>query len=96
MSWRPLTILILTTVGCATWRTVGSYEGWTLHEESPGSVQEDLWRAQVEPAKAAVEAWLGPFQDSVQIHALAGPVRLAEDGRPRKCVGAPDRLGLGV
>lgn len=81
MSWRPLTILILTTVGCATWRTVGSYEGWTLHEESPGSVQEDLWRAQVEPAKAAVEAWLGPFQDSVQIHALAGPVRLAEDGR---------------
>ncbi|MDE0904398.1 MAG: HEAT repeat domain-containing protein [Planctomycetota bacterium] len=81
MSWRPLTILILATAGCATWRTVGSYEGWSLHEASPNLIQEDPWRVQVEPAKAAVEAWLGPFQNPVQIHALAGPVHLTEDGQ---------------
>ncbi|HIG86101.1 MAG TPA: hypothetical protein EYQ25_03575 [Planctomycetes bacterium] len=81
MSWRPLTVLILTSVGCATWRTVGSYEGWSLHEARHGNVDAAHWQAQVEPAKAAVEAWMGEFQVPVQVHALDQPVHLTDDGQ---------------
>jgi hypothetical protein len=81
MSWRPLTVLILASVGCATWRTVGSYERWSLHEGRHGNVDMAQWQAQVEPARAAVEAWMGEFQVPVQVHSLDQPIHLTDNGQ---------------
>ena len=57
---------------CASWRPVATYEGWSLFAERGQTVNADVYAAAVEPAMATVEAELGPFRQSINVHAWSG------------------------
>ena len=82
MKLRSPALLLLVSLGCAaSWRTVAVYEGWSLHERERPDLDAAVWAAEVEPARIAVEDWLGAFEEPVRVHALDAPVHLGEDGR---------------
>jgi hypothetical protein len=64
--------VVLALAGCSSWRTVGEYDGWTLHGESGKEVEVARFQAAIGPAKSAVEEILGPFEKSVSIYAWSG------------------------
>jgi hypothetical protein len=67
--------------GCASWRPVERYEGWTLYVQDGAGVDPDVFRTTFEPALEAVEACLGPFEGHVDVHAWEGGVQ--PDGAQR-------------
>jgi hypothetical protein len=64
--------IALVLAGCSSWRTVGDYDGWTLHGEKGKEVDASRFQAAIGPAKSAVEEILGPFEKSVRVYAWSG------------------------
>jgi len=63
--------------GCASqWQPIRHYEGWTLYEEPGGNVSVEAYEAAFEPAFVAVGELLGPFDDTVRVHAWHGAVEM--------------------
>lgn len=82
MVQRRLPLLLLVALGCAaSWHTVAEADGWSLHARQDPELDVEAWSVGIEPSRRAVEDWLGPFEDSVKVHVLEGPVHLGEDGR---------------
>lgn len=61
--------------GCASWRPVQRFDGWTLYAHEDAHTDPLPWSEAFDPAHAAVEEVLGPFERDVRVHAL-------KDGTP--------------
>ena len=79
------TVALLST-GCASWRSVGRYEHWTLYETPGNAVSVERYEAAFEPAFEAVSSTLGPFKRRVRVHAWHGAVSM--DGTDRSVIGS--------
>jgi len=66
---------------CASWKTAARFEGWSLYVQDGRPVSVAEFRAAVEPAFAAVERTLGPFRDTVRVHAWHGGVEMQSGNR---------------
>ena len=86
----PLAALILT--GCAAWRPAVEADDWTLYVREGDAVATDRFTAALEPAVAAVEARLGPFERPVRVHAWHGGLDLQTGNRGRIVAEADEAL----
>lgn len=86
---RLLVLTLLALAGCTSWRPVATHERWTLYERPERAVGRDRFAAAFEPAFAAVEEVLGPFERRVDVHAWEGQL-----DEPR--AGARSRRGVGT
>ena len=68
---------------CSSWSVAASNEDWTLYVKPGGNVDVGNFDSMLDPAVAAVEAFLGPFEKSVKIHAWDGGVELSTGNRGR-------------
>src|SRR5262245_6482925 len=68
----PIALAAVLASGCTTWRPVANFEGWSLFAERGQSADPSVYASAVEPALQAVEEELGPFRQSVNVHAWSG------------------------
>ena len=66
---------------CTNWQHVRSSEDWSLYVKPGDRVNVESFEMLLDPAVAAVEAELGPFQKSVRVHAWNGGVDLSSGTR---------------
>ena len=59
----------LTVSGCKTWTPIHETSSWTLFARGKSSVDVASFDAALEPAFTVVEAYMGPFDASVRVHA---------------------------
>jgi hypothetical protein len=86
-------ILVVTLLsGCSAWQEVASHEDWSLYVKPGGNVDAESFTELFDPAIAAVEAQLGPFEHPVEIHVWNGGVDLQSGTRGRIQTG--DDAGL--
>lgn len=78
--------------GCSAWREVASHEDWSLYVKPGTSVDAEPFEALLDPAIAAVEDVLGPFEKPVHVHAWDGGVNLESGTRGR--IESGDEAGL--
>ena len=64
---------------CATWTPVRTAQGWTLYVKDGEQVDVDSFDRALQPAFAAVEQRMGPFEQRVRVHAWEGSVNLSGD-----------------
>lgn len=81
MTWRPFTVLALAALGCAAWRTLDALESEVVLAASPTANPLADWKVHLVPSQAVVEAWLGPFQNEVQVQLMEGPMQISGDER---------------
>ena len=62
--------------GCATWKPVQETSSWTLYVKDGERVDSDHFGRALAPAFDAVEERMGPFEESVRVHAWDGDVDL--------------------
>jgi len=80
-----LTMMLLS--GCTAWREVASHEDWTLYVKPGTGVDAESFEQLLDPAVAAVEEALGPFERPVNVHAWDGGVDLESGTRGRMRTG---------
>lgn len=83
---RPLLaagLFALLATGCTTWREAEVHAGWSLYTRPGETVEVEEFRGAIEPAFAAVEQRLGPFERPVRIHAWNGGVEMEGGTRGR-------------
>ncbi len=77
-----LLLMLAPLIGaCTSWQAKQDFEGWTLYIQSGESVEVEQFRSAFEPAFAAVEAQLGPFEERVRVHAWNGGVDMSDGSR---------------
>ena len=77
-----LLLMLAPLIGaCTSWQAKQDFEGWTLYIQSGESIEVEQFRSAVEPAFAAVEAQLGPFEERVRVHAWNGGVDMSDGAR---------------
>lgn len=76
-----LLLLFALLASCVSWEHDTSGEGWNLYVRPGDGVDAGPYRALLDPAVAAVEAELGPFQRPVRVHAWHGGVDLTSGTR---------------
>jgi hypothetical protein len=74
--------------GCASWKPALTARSWTLYVKPGSAVDLARLHASLEPAFAAVEERMGPFERRVRVHAWDG------DLEPQ--TGLPDAPGAGA
>lgn len=90
----------LCIAGCTSWQQVADHGGWVLYHAAGEELSVADYEAAFEPAFAAVEELLGPFQKPVRVHAWHGSVRVTESGHQRvhsaEDAGVQDVPGIGL
>ena len=67
-----LTLALALTAGCATWRPIEVSDSWTLYGPPEREIDPEPYDRALQPAFAAVEQRLGPFERHVRVHAWSG------------------------
>jgi len=72
---------VLGLAGCASWKPALTSRSWTLYVKPGSAVDLARLNASLEPAFAAVEERMGPFERRVRVHAWDGDLE-RQPGRP--------------
>ncbi|MBM3975467.1 MAG: hypothetical protein FJ299_00575 [Planctomycetes bacterium] len=69
--------------GCSAWKQRQQFDGWTLWTRDEAPIDGAAFERALEPAFAAIEREMGPFEKSVAVHAWSGGVELESGVRGR-------------
>jgi hypothetical protein len=73
----------LLSSACSTWKPRDEYPGWSLWTRDEAPIDAPAFERALEPALAAVEHAMGPFEHPVAVHAWNGGVALESGVRGR-------------
>jgi hypothetical protein len=92
--WKSTLALLLLLPACASWRTIGEHEKWTLCAAPGATVDGEAFARAFDPALLAVEAAFGPFRERVTVHAVADEEDAGAQGA--SALAQPDGLSTQV
>lgn len=76
-------LLAVLTSACSTWKPRQKYPGWSLWTRDEAPIDAAAFERALQPALAAVEQAMGPFEQPVAVHAWSGGVALESGVRGR-------------